>query len=220
MKKQIARILCLALALGLTACGGKTGQAPPPEPSAPPAPPSSQGESIPPKGESVPPEPETPASPSASPEPEEEIEGALAAEFTVPVEEPDGGATGETVTFTLWFPDTWRVEGEALYNQEDVVVAEVAPAFPFTGPDVFDRLAEKYPDGDPIEVTLGGLSGKYYYVPGEVSDPAFATSVSDDILYCLEQGEHLLCIKFHPLRGAGGISGQREQFQGDIKRIR
>jgi len=217
MKKRFTLLLCLALILGMTACGGRSGPdpVPPRESSTADAPSASSGEAAPPA-----PAPEAPESQTPVPEEPEEIEGASSADFTVPIVDLEDNPLEGSASFTIWFPDTWSLEDRTFYNEEGLKAAEVMPALPYADNSIFDRLAEKYPDGDPIEVTLGGLSGKYYYSQTPSSDPAFATSFDDVIIYCVKREDHLLRIGFFPLRGAGGVGPQRERFQSAIQRIK
>lgn len=239
--RLISLLLCLSLLLTLAACGsggrGAGGSASSPEPSGGGGMVASKepGESAPaaPESESAPSAPENsggsdhassepeqqPSAPSDQGEkaPGDEAESGTA--FTVGIEDLDGNPQEGTVDFSIRFPDTWTASGNVISTDEGYEIAEVMPCIPFADESIFDRLAEKYPDGDPIQVTVGTLPGKYFYAQTPMQDPAFSSSFETHILYYLEYGDYLIGIKFNPAFGVG-IGTQRENFQADIQSIR
>lgn len=211
-------VLALWLVLVLGACGGKEkaplsgGGAVAPGGTGPAA------VDIPePPAEDIPQGPAEPAGGESSSAEAPEEDGGI--RFTVGMAEADGTPLEGTVELSVRLPEGWTVSGSVICNEEGRQVAEALPCLPFPDESVFDRLAERYPDGDPVKVTLGGLSGRYYYDQTTVAEGPFAGTFENHILYFLEQGELLVCIRFDPAPG-GGIGTQREQFQKDILSVR
>lgn len=156
---------------------------------------------------------------SETTEPEENMEDNTMERFVTTLTDTDGKALTGTVEFSIEFPENWTVSDNLVYDAEGRQVAEILPSIPFEDESIFDKLAEQYPDSDPITVTVGGLTGRCFYYQTPVDDPAFAGRFNNELYYYLEKGNDLICIRFTPALGVG-IGTQREEFQADIKAIK
>lgn len=152
-------------------------------------------------------------------EPEENLEDNTMKQFVTPLTDANGESLTGTATFSIQFPEGWTVSDNLVYDLEGRQVAEILPSIPFEDESIFDKLAEQYPDSDPISVTVGGLSGMCFYHQTLSDDPAFAGRFNNELFYYLELEDELVCIKFIPALGMG-VGTQREAFQADIKAIK
>lgn len=163
-------------------------------------------------------EPDASSGESEAPAPEESPKDGPVNGFETTLTDIDGKELGGTVRFSMEYPEEWTASGNKLYDAEGRQVAEILPSIAYEDESVFDALAERYPDSDPIPVTAGGLSGRCFYEQTPVDDPAFAGSFENKIVYYLVRGNELICMRFIPAYGVG-VGTQRENFQAQIKSI-
>ena len=223
MKHILPFLLALLL---LAACGGKTApSSSQKDPVSGGGPVASQPIDAPddpePAPEASPDEsPDPPAPESEAPGPEDAPEEGLSNRFVTTLTGIDGEVLTGTVEFSIEFPDDWTTSDNLIYDAEGRQTAEILPSIAFEGESVYDTLAERYPDSEPIPVTVGGLSGKCFYdeIPMP-NDPDFPTGFKSEIVYYLERGDELFCMRFIPAYGVG-VGAQREAFQAEIKVIK
>ena len=143
------------------------------------------------------------------------------------VEEPGeirSGALSETSTLADLFPtlpDTMEIKDNALYHREEQrIMAELTSvdevkdaAVPFAHYDQLYAEAVQMEEGD-----WGGYPGKWYRLQKEITGGAVG-GFENHIVYCIQTGESMLVITFHPVRGVGGISSQRETFEAILNTI-
>lgn len=166
----------------------------------------------------------TPNVESEDTEPKDNMDDNTTKEFVTPLTDANGESLTGTVTFSIQFPEGWTVSDNLVYDIEGRQVAEILPSIPFEDENIFDKLAEqypdKYPDSDPIPpVTVGGLSGRCFRCWIPMDSPAFGRWEKLEFIYYLERDNDLICFKFFPASGLGGFGTQREIFQADIKVI-
>ncbi len=149
-------------------------------------------------------------------------ENIPAGEFFADFVDMDGNPIGNSMVLSIRLPDSWTADGNIIYNEDKRKIAEVLPCIMTEDNTAFDKLAEKYPDGDPRDVTIGKLSGKCYYSQTEITEGEFAGTFHNELVYYfkiqddLYEGFYLIGIKFYPAFG-GGIGPQREAFQSAIQ---
>lgn len=149
-------------------------------------------------------------------------ENIAAEEFLADLVDIGGNPVGNSIGFSIQFPGSWTAEGNILYNEEARKIAEVLPCIVVEEDNIFDKLAEKYPDGEPRNVAIGNLPGKCYDSQTEVTEGEFAGTFNNELVYYFRvqdssfERECLIGIKFYPAFG-GGIGTQREAFQSAIQ---
>ena len=118
-------------------------------------------------------------------------------------------------------PDTITIENDTLFDTENsVVMAELtivekikSPDDPFAHYDQLYAEAVKMEEGE-----WGGCMGKWYWMQEEITGEAVG-GFENHIVYCIQTGESMLVITFHPVQGVGGIGSQREAFEGILNTI-
>ena len=221
MKREIAAALLAAVCcLGLAACGDGASQ----DSSSPAeSPASSQSASEPEAPSSVPLEEESPAG-----EPEAPAESSSEAPEAV----PEGGSTPSTAgasgyreadlgSFSLWLPEEWVVDGNAIYGDASELPRHVADfsSEPIAqGEDPFAAYDQAYSDAESVsQETFGGCPAKSYFLQREVSEGGM-TGFQNTIVFCIQADGEMKVITFYPLRGAG-IAEQREKFEAILNSI-
>lgn len=238
MKRCFTFILSLFFALSLTACGDRTAPssgfpsdgaglvAPQPEdvPDAPDIPDenpdtSSEDFTTATEDESTPVTENIPVqnTEDEATDPKENIDYSKMKQFITPLIDVAGGEIG-VLSFAIQFPEDWTVSDNFIYDAEERQIAEILPSILFEDESVFDKMAEQYPDSEPISVTVAGFSGICFIHQTPSDDPAFVGSFNNEVFYYLEVEDWLICIRFIPAPGVG-IGTQRETFQTDIKAI-
>ena len=221
MKREIAAALLAAVCcLGLAACGDGAS----PDSSSPAeSPASSQSASEPEAPSSVPLEEESPAG-----EPEVPDESAPEAPEDVPEGESTpstAGASGyreaDLGSFSLWLPEEWVVDGNAIYGDASELPRHVADfsSEPIAqGEDPFAAYDQAYSDAESVsQGTFGGCPAKSYFLQREVSEGGM-TGFQNTIVFCIQADGEMKVITFYPLRGAG-IAEQREEFEAILNSI-
>lgn len=150
-------------------------------------------------------------------EPMENIDYSKMKQFITPLTDAGGAEIG-VLSFAIQFPEGWAALDNLVYDTEGRQIAEILPSIEFEDEGILDKLAEQYPDSDPISVTVAGFSGVCFIHQTPLNDPAFAGSFKNEVFYYLEVEDWLICMKFIPAPGVG-IGTQREAFQADIKAI-
>ena len=137
--------------------------------------------------------------------------------FQMDLESVDGESVGGFMDFTLQMPASWTVSTHNdIYDGEGLLTAEVLPWIWDTGGTAFDRLAEKYPNAELVDASIGDLTGKRFTLQTPVEG---MTAVNNEIYYYLRWSDYLIGIKFHPKAGIGGIQPQREDFESRVRII-
>lgn len=221
MKREIAAALLAAVCcLGLAACGDGAS----PDSSSPAeSPASSQSASEPEAPSSVPLEEESPAG-----EPEAPAESSSEAPEAVPEGESTpstAGASGyreaDLGSFSLWLPEEWVVDGNAIYGDASELPRHVADfsSEPIAqGEDPFAAYDQAYSDAESVsQETFGGCPAKSYFLQREVSEGGM-TGFQNTIVFCIQADGEMEVITFYPLRGAG-IAEQREKFEAILNSI-
>ena len=221
MKREIAAALLAAVCcLGLAACGDGAS----PDSSSPAeSPASSQSASEPEAPSSVPLEEESPAG-----EPEVPDESAPEAPEDVPEGESTpstAGASGyreaDLGSFSLWLPEEWVVDGNAIYGDASELPRHVADfsSEPIAqGEDPFAAYDQAYSDAESVSQGIfGGCPAKSYFLQREVSEGGM-TGFQNTIVFCIQADGEMEVITFYPLRGAG-IAEQREEFEAILNSI-
>ena len=204
MKREIAAALLAAVCcLGLAACGDGASQ----DSSSPAeSPASSQSAS----------EPEAPAE-SSSEAPEAVPEG----ESTPSTAGASGYREADLGSFSLWLPEEWVVDGNAIYGDASELPRHVADfsSEPIAqGEDPFAAYDQAYSDAESVsQETFGGCPAKSYFLQREVSEGGM-TGFQNTIVFCIQADGEMEVITFYPLRGAG-IAEQREEFEAILNSI-
>ena len=118
-------------------------------------------------------------------------------------------------------PDRITIENDTLFDTENsVVMAELTLVEDITDTDdPFARYDQLYAEAVRVEEgDWGGCPGKWYWLKEEISGGAVG-GFENHIVYCIKTGESMIMITFHPVRGVGGISSQREAFEAILNTI-
>lgn len=77
-----------------------------------------------------------------------------------------------------------------------------------------------YADAETIEEhTFGSYSGKSYSIQKHVEEGG-VSGYENTIIYCVQLGQQMAVISFHPARGLGGISTQADGFEEILASIK
>lgn len=144
------------------------------------------------------------------------------AAFNADVVNFDGNSVGSYYEFAVQMPASWTVSNGGIYDDEGLLTAETLPWIWTSGIDddtAFARLYERYPDAEPIDVTIGDLAGKRYRLDNMMTEGPFVGAYDPELYYYLKSYDLLVGIKFYPKRGIGGILNQREDFESSIRLV-
>ena len=204
MKKSILFLLLIALLL--SSCQGRTVE----QPGASTVEPSSISE-VPAPSVS---EPQTKESAISESNETTDTENSATDMPVEPIE-----VTLENLFPTL--PENVTIEGNALYDTENaIVMAELTSVESIENlSDPFSHYDQIYAEAVRIEEgTWGENSGKWYWLKKEIEGSAVG-GFENHIVYCIQAGESMIVITFHPVQGVGGIGSQREAFEEILSTI-